>query len=155
VRINDTAIPQRGVLAALQAAPFAADETINCVLDGSRVSSPSIASACRKLCGLKPGKPADSNASLKMARIAPALLQCLRARPAAWNWRSGPCSIKVAGVHGENRAQSQGFLTLTPTRATVTMMAITETKEPPTPLPPRNAKGSDQGQRDRTAWSKW
>src|SRR5262249_51372750 len=67
---------------------------------------PRRAKVFRKLCGLKYGRPAAAKASLKIARMGPALLQCLRSRPDASKCRLSPTTIFVAGNSGSSSPQS-------------------------------------------------
>src|SRR5262252_1440242 len=67
---------------------------------------PRRAKVFRKLCGLKYGSPAAAKAYLKIARIGPALLQCLRSSPDASKCRVTPTTILVAGNSGSSNPQS-------------------------------------------------
>src|SRR5262249_7999356 len=67
---------------------------------------PSSAKVFLKLCGLKYARLAAAKASLKIARIGPALLQCLRSSPDASKCRLSPTTIFVAGNSGSSSPQS-------------------------------------------------
>ena len=68
--------------------------------------SPSRVSVFRRLCGLKYGRPARSNASQKTLRIGSAVLQSFRSSPVASNWRVLPSTMRVAGKSGSSLPHS-------------------------------------------------
>src|SRR6516225_4562513 len=54
---------------------------------------------------VKYGSPVAAKAPLKIARMGPALLQCLRSRPDASKCRLSPTTIFVAGNSGSSSPQ--------------------------------------------------